>query len=273
MTSFNDSLYYFTADFIPSAQIDLIFLIIIALIFWTWNKTTGFQLLFLLSLSVSIAHIIQLFLPAIYVGQEQLPLTHTTVQAVTTFFAFFIPLAKNRLELAAVLGPVMAVSVTFLLFTGVPVFSLVGAIIIGGFIVYGFYRSFDWIGAMPDRYVMAFAIVLPAFLAGIIYPHTAYLLHAGYLLGAGIGVSLEFVKVRMNVSAAGFSKRLPAAAAGLAGIAALNIFAPFLFSPLPLPLLAQGIATGLWITIVLPILLVSLKIYEQEGKGKIISSS
>ncbi|TMW73766.1 hypothetical protein [Alteribacter natronophilus] len=270
MTTLDEPLYYFTADLITLDQLDLIFLVLIALIFWTYDKTKGFQLFFLLSLSVSLAHIILLFLPGIFVGQEQLPITHTPVQAVMTFSAFFIPLARNRVELAATLAPVFAISITFLLFTDVPVFSLIGAIGIGGFIVYGFYRSFEWIGGMPDRYVMAFAIVFPAFLTAVIYPYTSYLLHTGYLLGAGIGVSLEFVKVRTSIKKAGFLQRLAAAAAGLAGISAAHIFSPVLFSPFPLPALAQGIALGLWITLIFPLLLVLTGIYDQDGRAEIV---
>ncbi len=243
----------------------MVFLVLIGLTFWAINKTIGFQLLFLLSFSVIIAHIIRLFLPVVYIGDNLVPLTHPPIQAVMTFFAFFIPLARSRLELIATLAPIFAFSLTFLLFTNTPVFSIVSAIVIGGFIVYGFYRSFDWIESMPDRYLMLFSIVLPIFLAAIIYPNTSYLLHAGYLLGAGTGVSCEFIKVRMNIPSS-LSRRLIAALIGLSGIALLKVFAP-------LPLFGNGIAIGLWITLIVPLLLVMFNIYSQEGKGTLIDSN
>ncbi|MBM7097302.1 hypothetical protein JSY36_16335 [Bacillus sp. H-16] len=272
MTPFNESLPYLTSEFILVTELDIIFLVLIGLIFWAVNKTIGFQLFFLLAFSVTISNIIQLFFPGVIIGSTWVPLTHLPVQAVMTFFAFFIPLTRNKLELSASVAPILAFSITFLFFTNASVFSIVGAIIIGGFIVYAFYRSFDWIGSMPDRYVMVFSIILPVFLAAVIYPNTQALLHTGYLLGAGVGISLEFIKVRMSIPSATLRKRLTASAFGLFGIALFKIFAPFFFSWLPLPLFTMGVIIGLWITFIVPLLLVVTKFYKQEGVTQILES-
>ncbi|WP_026689300.1 hypothetical protein [Alteribacter aurantiacus] len=272
MTGLNESLPYLSSEFTLVTELDIIFLVLIGLIFWAINKTIGFQLFFLLSFSVTISHIIQLFFPGLIIGNNWVPLTHLPVQAVMTFFSFFIPLTRNRLELVACVAPILAFSITFLFFTQSSVFSIVGAILIGGFIVYGFYRSFDWIGAMPDRYIMAFAIILPVFLVALIYPNTQALLHTGYLLGAGVGISLEFIKVRMSIPSASFRSRITGCGIGLVGIALVKIFSPILFSWMPLPLFTMGLIIGLWITLIVPTLLVLTKLYQQDGIADVIKN-
>ncbi|WP_078597087.1 hypothetical protein [Evansella clarkii] len=253
---------------VPSEWLLIVFLIFMGGIFWSVNKATGFQVLFLTVFSMSIAHIITLHIPYFHAGDELLPFTHPNIQAVTTFFAFFIPLARNKTDVVLCMIPPALFSIMLLILTDTTAFSIAGGVLIGGFIVYTFYRSLDWIGGMPELYLIIFSILLPLFLAAILYPVNELLIYPGILLGTGIGVTLESIKIKMDISRNSPRKRFIAFFIGSAGIL-LFYGTDLLFNAwVPLPEMTLGIALGLWITILVPVLLILLKVYKPQTEAR-----
>ncbi|WP_096188455.1 hypothetical protein [Evansella halocellulosilytica] len=257
--------------FIPVDVLMFIFLIILSYVYWNVSKRVGFQLLYLTLFSIVIAHIITLYFPYLYTNEEHIPLTVISVQATMTFFAFFMPLAKNRSQLVLTIGLPLSFSLFLLLMTEVAVFSIIGGIFIGGFIIYTFYRTLDWIGSMPEPYLFAFSMILPLFLAAIIYPRMDYLLYPGILLGSGIGVTLEIFKVRLNNENNHVAKRLVGLLIGIGGLVIFYGIDQLVFPLLPFPELTKGIVVGLWITLLVPGLLIMLKLYGRKGKSRVFS--
>jgi len=245
----------------------LSFLILAGMIYWTISKRLGFQILYLTILSLSFGYIITMYFPYLLTEDELLPLTHPHIQASMTLFSFFIPLVRRRIEVILCLLPPLIISLSYLFFQGTPVFSVIGGILIGGFISYMFYRSLDWMGAMPEPYLFTFAIILPVFISGLIYPLTTFLLLPGILLGAGIGVTMEQFKIRMSLSTNTTAKLLSILLGAFGMIIGYLIFIvsgisfPFLF-------LIVGTITGLWVTFFVPALLVLAKIYNKQGKNR-----
>ncbi|MCE7794311.1 hypothetical protein K8O68_18180 [Salipaludibacillus sp. CUR1] len=246
----------------------LSFMIITGVIYWTLSKRLGFQVLYLTVLSLSFGFIITMYFPYLYTEEQLLPLTHPHIQASMTLFSFFIPLVKRRVEVMLCLFPPLVISVSYLFIQNTPVFSIVGGILIGGFISYMYYRSLDWMGAMPEPYLFAFSIILPLFLGGLIYPETGFLLLPGILLGAGTGVTLEQFKVRAKIKPGNMTAKLLSLLLGGFGLVMgylIYSFGPFNF---PFMTLVAGIFAGLWLTFFVPLLLLVTKVYEQQGKSR-----
>ncbi|WP_280768405.1 hypothetical protein [Salipaludibacillus daqingensis] len=245
----------------------LSFLILAGMVYWTISKRIGFQILYLTTLSLSFGFIITMYFPFLYAEDQHLPLTHPHIQASMTLFSFFIPLVRRRIEVLLCLFPPFVISLSYLFLQESSVFSVVGGILIGGFISYMFYRSLDWMGSMPEPYLFAFAIILPVFIGGLIYPNTSFLLLPGLLLGAGIGVTFEQYKIRMSVSHSNISKLL-SLILGTSGM--IMGYLIFIVSPISFPFLflIVGILGGIWITFFVPTLLILTKIYEQQGKSR-----
>ncbi|MDG5788708.1 hypothetical protein QA612_14605 [Evansella sp. AB-P1] len=266
MTSFSDSLVKIS---IQSDWLIILFLLIVGGIFWTIHMRLGFQVLYLTLLSMSIAHIITLYFPYMYTNDELLPITQPNVQTTMTLFAFFIPLARSRLHVLLCLTPPVLMSLLLVILTETHIFSIIGGILIGGFIIYTFYRTLDWIGAMPEPYLFVSAILFPLFLAAIIFPSELYLIYPGILLGSGIGVALEVFKVRMKISKTSILKRTGAFLIGALGIILFFGTDRFIQSWIPFTELTTGIVIGLWITFFVPILLILFKIYERKTKSRV----
>jgi hypothetical protein len=243
------------------------FLILAGIIYWTISKRIGFQVLYLTILSLSLGFIITLYFPFLRTEDELLPLTHPHIQASMTLFSFFIPLVRRRTEVFICLLPPLIISLSYLFFQGTPIFSVIGGILIGGFISYTFYRSLDWMGAMPEPYLFTFAIILPVFIGGLIYPYTSFFLLPGILLGSGIGVTMEQFKIRMSLSSQHMSKLL-SMLLGVFGI--IMGYLIFIISPISFPFLflVVGTIAGLWVTFFVPALLVLTKINKQQGKSR-----
>ncbi|SDY55837.1 hypothetical protein SAMN05421736_102264 [Evansella caseinilytica] len=244
----------------------LLSLILIGGIYWTVNKKFGFQALYLTTFSLSISCIIMLYVPLIYISAEPVPLTHINVQTIMTFFTFFIPLARNRTEAVLCLFPPTVISVVHLLFFETPVFSVVGGIVIGGFIIYAFYHTLDWIGGMPEPYILTFSIILPLFIAAIIYPAEELLLYPGILLGVGVGSTLESFKVRFDVQRQSFLRKLIGFIIGAAGLAVIYGIDRFVEPIFPFPEITTGVIAGLWMTFISPVVFIFLKIYYKHSR-------
>lgn len=269
MKKLNNDIYYssLSSYSIWSEWLLLSFLILTGLVYWTVSKRIGFQILYLTILSLSFGFIITMYFPFLRTDDQLLPLTHPHIQASMTLFSFFIPLVRRKIEVILCLLPPLIISLSYFFFQGSPVFSIVGGILIGGFISYMFYRSLDWMGAMPEPYLFTFAIILPVFIGGLIYPYTSFLLLPGILLGAGIGVTMEQFKVQMSLPTQTMSKLLSMLLGSFGMIMGYLIF---IVSPISFPFLflVAGTVAGLWVTFLVPALLISTKIYTQQGKSR-----
>ncbi|NJP37644.1 hypothetical protein [Alkalicoccus luteus] len=245
-----------------------VWLITAGTIFWTLDKRSGFQLLYLTVLSLSLGYIILMYFPFLLLSNDSVPFTHPHIQATVTLFAFLIPLCRRKTEAALCISAAAAVSLIYLLAGGVPVFTVTGGILIGGFISYTFYRSLEWIGSMPDAYLFSFAIILPFFLALLLAPDELFLVLPGLLLGTGIGAVLEQYKVRMFVEQTGVSAKWLASVIGAAGILFVHFGVRPAFDGFLIGDVAAGLFLGLWITIILPFIMVVSGLYVQYGRGE-----
>ncbi|GEL06916.1 hypothetical protein [Salisediminibacterium halotolerans] len=241
------------------------FLLIAGGIFWLRHKRTGFMILYLTVLSLSVSFIITLYFPYLYTEDMPVPITHPHIQATMTLTAFLIPLAKKRMTVLVLLVPITAMSFIYLLLHQIPALSIVGGILIGGFISYSYYRSQDWMGAMPEPFLFLFAAVLPMFIAVLVYPQTPFLYLAGVLFGTGVGAAYEQLKVRMIYEGTLLRNRVQAMVIGSFGIiSGYLLYTLGLFNS-PFLNFSFGLLTGLWITFIVPLLLVSLGFFSKEG--------
>lgn len=238
------------------------------MIYWTISKRIGFQILYLTILSLSFGFVITMYFPYLNTEDQLLPLTHPHIQASMTLFSFFIPLVQRKREVVLCLFPPMVISISYLFIQGSPVFSIVGGILIGGFISYMFYRSLDWMGAMPEPYLFTFAIILPLFIAGLIFPDTAFLVLPGILLGVGIGVTSEQFKVRLSIKGSSVTTKLLSLMVGAFGLIMGYLIFIMLSISFPFMFLIIGTLAGLWISFIVPALLVFMKIADQQGKSR-----
>ncbi|MFC5713332.1 phosphatase PAP2 family protein [Thalassorhabdus alkalitolerans] len=242
------------------------YVLIIPLIFWMFDKHLGFRLLYVYSFSmylhVFLNQIIIIDRPAAGIqGNGLSTFPSGPVQAATTFWGYLIPeVARRSFSLLAVLMIGIISFVT--LYTGAHLlFDVLGAVLIGSFIVYAAYRSLDWVGGMPDPFRFSFSLVLPCALL-LLFPESAH--YAGLLLGTGIGFSFEQVKVRMLISPH-WSRKFLAAIVGLTGLFLIVYIGTFL-SPTVLIHFLHFTFLGLWITLIAPYLFVRLRLFEQDGK-------
>lgn len=243
-------------------------LVIAGTVYWGLNKRAGFQLLYLTILSLSIGYIIIIHFPYLYLSNEVVSVTHPHIQATVTLFAFLIPLCKRKLDVAVCIAAPLVISITYLFVLGLPAFTISGGILIGGFISYTFYRSLEWLGSMPDSYLFTFALILPFFLSLLMYPEAYFLLFPGLLLGIGIGVSLEQYKVRIHIEATVRRAKIAAFVIGSIGVIFNEAALRPVLSVFTIGDLITGIFTGVWITLIVPFIMLTANLYEQHGKGE-----
>ncbi|TVP82737.1 MAG: hypothetical protein EA344_10735 [Alkalicoccus sp.] len=236
-------------------------------VYWGLDKRAGFQLLYLTILSLAVGYIIIMYFPYIQLNNQQALVTHPHVQTTVTLFAFLLPLCKRKYEVALCMAVPLAVSLGYLL-EGVSVFSITGGIIIGGFISYTLYRSHEWLGSMPDAYLFTFSIIMPIFISALIYPEAYFLLLPGILLGIGVGASMEQYKIRLHVEATPRKSKVIAFIIGSAGIVFLLSAVRPVFSVFMTGELVTGVFIGLWITLILPFLLLVANLYERHGSAE-----
>ncbi|CAM3800761.1 hypothetical protein [Alkalicoccus chagannorensis] len=234
-------------------------------IFWGLDKRAGFQLLYLTVVSLTLSYIIVMYFPYLDLGNENVPVTHPHVQATVTLFSFLLPLCRTRLQTSLCVASPAVVSMFYLLVQGVPAFTIAGGILIGGFISYTYYHSLEWIGAMPDLYLFLLAIILPFFLSLLIYPQEYFLLLPGLLLGIGVGATLEQYKIRMNLEQTRRRSKFICFAVGAAGIIFVMAGVRPAFEGFMTGELITGVFTGLWITLIVPFMMIVSQLYEQFG--------
>ncbi|MCR6096685.1 hypothetical protein HXA31_05225 [Salipaludibacillus agaradhaerens] len=244
------------------------FLLLTGVIYWTMSKRLGFQVIYLTLLSLSFGFIITMYFPYLYTEDELLPLTHPHIQAAVTLFTFFIPLVKRRIEIGLCLAPPVLISVCYLFLQNTPVFSIVGGIMIGGFISYMYYRSLDWMGAMPEPYLFSFAIILPLFIAALIFSVSSFLILPGILLGLGTGATIEQFKVRVLIRKANMTAKLLSLLLGSTGLIIGYLLFTFSGFDSAFSYALVGIVTGLWISLLVPGLMRVTKLYDNQGKHR-----
>ncbi|MDE5412264.1 phosphatase PAP2 family protein [Alkalihalobacterium chitinilyticum] len=243
---------------------EYIYFIFIPIIYWAIHKQTGFQLLslFLFSMYVNsfIKDVFMIERPEVTPLDNgySFPSAHT--QAATTFWGYLIPAVTK--QWFTIFACLMIALVAFSqLYSGAHwPFDVLGAIIIGAFLVYASYRSLDWTGGMPERIKLSLWVIIPVALF-VLSPDQA--LFSGVLLGAGIGYHLEQTKNRMDIKVT-FIRRVIAIIIGLMGIISLQTIGLYLPDQVVIEFI-YAIGIGLWITYIAPILFVSLKIYGQQG--------
>ncbi|PRO66700.1 hypothetical protein [Alkalicoccus urumqiensis] len=222
-------------------------------VIWSLHKRAGVELLYLTVLSLALSYILLMYVPPFEMTMgEAVAVTHPHIQATITLSAFLFPLCSKKWELAGCIFLPTAIAVSYLLLFQVPVFTIVGAVLIGGFLSYIYYHSLEWLGAMPDTYILAFAVILPIFTAVLIYPENYFLFLPGLLLGTGVGAAMEQYKVRMRLDAEGRRVRLWTGILGVSGIILLFMGVRPVIEQLPGGEGFSGFLTGLWITFLVP---------------------
>ncbi|WP_216831732.1 phosphatase PAP2 family protein [Alkalihalobacterium elongatum] len=253
------------SSFLQLISHEYVYFIIIPIIYWAIHKQTGFQLLSLFFISMYVNSFIK---DVFMIERPELslqlndgysfPSIHT--QAATTFWGFLIPAVTKQwfTVLACFIVALVAFSQ---LYSGAywPI-DVIGAIIIGAFMVYASYRSLDWTGGMPERIKISLWTIIPITLF-VLSPDQAF--YSGVLLGAGIGYHLEQTKNRMDVKAP-ILKKVIAIVIGLMGIIALQTIGMYLSGHVIIEFI-YAIGIGLWITYIAPIIFVSLQLYRQQG--------
>ncbi|ADH99783.1 hypothetical protein [Salisediminibacterium selenitireducens] len=255
----------FTHIEIISEYLFLSLLAIVSIVLWTKHKRLGFNMLYLTILSLTVGYIILLNIPYLFTEDGLIPITHPHIQATMTLTGFIIPLLIRRSFVFLTLIPITLICIYYLFIYQIPLFSIIGGLFIGGFISYAFFKSQDWMGAMPDPYLLAFAIVIPIAALFFIYPEMPLVYLPGVMLGAGVGTGLETLKIRMSISSSNLRNKIVASGLGLFGIIlGYLLYSLHLFDG-PFPSILLGIVTGLWITFFVPYLSVLLGFYGREG--------
>ncbi|OLO42858.1 hypothetical protein BTR23_02335 [Alkalihalophilus pseudofirmus] len=255
----------FFNSFIHLISHEYVYFIAIPIIYWAIHKQTGFQLLSLFLFSMYVNNFIKdIFMVERPNGALQLndgysfPSGHT--QAATTFWGYLIPSVSK--QWFTILSCFIVASVAFTrLYTGAHwPFDILGAIVIGSFLIYASYRSLDWAGGMPERIKISLWLIVP-FALFILSPEQAFF--SGLLLGSGLGYHLEQTKNRMDIKVSLLKKAI-AILIGIMGIVAIQTIDMFLPNQVFIEFI-HAIGLGLWITYIAPMLFVSLRIYQQQG--------
>ncbi|AOM82660.1 hypothetical protein [Salisediminibacterium beveridgei] len=248
-----------------SEYLFLTLLVIVSTVIWTKHKRLGFNILYLTVLSLTIGYIILLNVPYLYTEDGLIPVTHPHLQAVMTLTGFVIPLLLRKSFVIISILPVILLSSVYLLVYDIPLFSIIGGLFIGGFISYAYFRSQDFMGAMPETYLLMFAITLPIAALFFIFPETPIVYLPGVMLGAGVGIGFEALKIRMSLSSSSFKNKIFCLTMGFFGIFLGYLLYSLQLFDSPFLSLGLGLITGLWITFIVPFLAVALGFYGREG--------
>lgn len=248
-----------------SEYLFLALLVIVSSVLWTKHKRLGFNILYLTILSLTIGYIVLLNVPYLYTEEGLIPVTHPQLQAVMTLTGFVIPLILRKSFVLLSLLPVILISTVYLLFYDIPLFSIIGGLFIGGFISYAYFRSQDWMGSMPESYLLMFAVTLPIAALFFIFPETPIVYLPGVMLGAGVGIGIETLKVRMSLSSSTFKNKIICLIMGVFGLFLGYLLYSLQLFDSPILSLGLGLLTGLWITLIVPFLAVTLGFYGREG--------
>lgn len=238
-------------------------------IIWCFEKRIGFQLLYLTFFSFCIAMVALLFFPPITLNNEQLPFQiepFLQMIAVVSFYYIYGNTSKARLFVYFLL-PFIAGSLFYLIFP-LHILTVINSILVGGFIIFTFRRSQDWLGGLPEPLLFSFTILLPIFFAILFYPTNEGILYSGILLGSGLGFLLELLKIRFTYVSLTFLKRILVFLIGALGLI-LIFLVESLINIHPLSTFLFGFLIGAWICFFVPALFVSLKIYSVQKRQNV----
>lgn len=251
----------------PAQWFFLLFLILMNAFIWTTHKRLGFQIFYVTLLSLTIAFVLVMQLPYIYTRSDTILITNPLTQSITTFFLLFIPLVKNRVQLIICVLIPLGTGV-YLLLQDISLISLLNALLIGAFIVYAYYRSLDWLSGVPESYLISLAVLLPVFLGGILYPNFSFMFLPGLMLGIGVGIMMELLKIQVDISKLTFYQRIATIFIGSTGILLLIFFNDLIGNITVFDNLIFGCLLGIWMTLIVPMLLVAINIYPKKTEMK-----
>lgn len=241
------------------------YFIILPIIYWGIHKRIGFHFLYVLIFSMYINELLKsMFMinrPTLTDGQSDYSFPSGHVQAATTFWGFLIPIISRRWFTLLACLILLFVALERLHSGAHWPIDVIGAFVIGLFLVFASFRSLEWIGAIPDRIKLLLTIALPVALF-ILAPKEAF--YTGLLLGSGIGFLLEQWKNRMVISKQ-LSHKILACLIGLVGLMILQA-GSILLPNQSIFVLLHAVVMGLWITYFAPMLFVRLNIYAHERK-------
>ncbi|RSL30961.1 hypothetical protein D7Z54_23655 [Salibacterium salarium] len=239
---------------------DWLFLLVIAILYWTVDKHIGMKLLVIVTLSVYVHGLIRYTFSPLPAGSTfTFTFPAREVQAATSFLGFLIPeVSKKRFTLFSS-GVIFLIAGITLVHGAHSLHDVIMAVMIGGFIVYAVYRSMDWIGSVPEPYIFSFSLVLPSSLL-LLFPEGAQ--YAGFLLGGGIGYSFEKIKTRVSLSSH-MQNKIITAVIGLAGLLIIAYAQTWLPSTTLFHFIHASLL-GVWITFIHPLLSIRLGLNQQE---------
>ncbi|MBU8907714.1 phosphatase PAP2 family protein [Desertibacillus haloalkaliphilus] len=242
------------------------YFLLIPFIYWVVHKKIGFYLFYVFLFSMYVNEFLKSTFMIERPGDHQ-PLTtgysfpSGHVQAATSFWGFLIPAISKRWFTVFACVYIGLISFSRL-YTGAhwPA-DVVAAILISSFIIYMSYRSYDWLGSMPDNYKLIFSFVIPIALV-LLNPKSSFF--AGLLLGVGVGYGFEQIKNRMVISP-NYTRKTIAFLIGTIGLFSIYSLS-FLLPEQPAILFIHAALMGMWITWLAPMLFIKFKIYERSGK-------
>lgn len=245
-----------------------IYLMSIALLYWTVDKHISFKLFVVLALTIYI----HAFIYQLIAGEHSLSPSHQflpaeTVQLATAFWGYFIVEINNRKFsiIASVL--ILLIAIISFLSGDYAAHHIIVGMILGIFIIYAVYRTRDWMNTAPEPLIFSFSLVLPSALF-LLFPEGA--VACGLLLGGGVGYSVETIKNRMTYPDY-LKKRVAAGIIGLVGLLFLIYLQQWLLHSV-LTVYLHAAFVGLWVTLIYPLFMIYIGWYKQDG-GFISKSS
>ena len=239
-----------------------LYILIILIIAFCFNRQAGLQLFSLVTFSLYLSTVLHHFH---FLEQDRsetathlIPNINTHLLVLSVFFCYLIPAISKRLFTIVSLLFLILMSFIHVLYYEFAIWDISITISIGIFIVFTFYRSLDWLGAIPEQLKLMLIFIIP-FCLFLLSFENGYLV--GLLFALMLGIHVEKLKLSSQILQ-GFYKKLFAFFIGLSGMYIID----FIFHSIPqttLTQIAQGVASGIWLTYFAPLLLVKLHVYER----------
>lgn len=242
------------------SSMNLYFLLILMIAF-SFNRTAGLQLLLLVAFSVYLSNFLEHFYfleQSSHSNFNLMPHIHSHLLVLSVFFLYLIPAVSKRLfTIVSLLFIFLNIVIHIYHFNHVP-WDIVLTVVLALFIVFTFYRSLDWVGAIPEqlKLMLIFLIPLCLFLLSI---ENAYVV--GLMFSIMFGMHLEQLKLGSMISNS-LSKKAIAFLIGIIGYSLIQLIF-FYINHVPSTLLIKGIIVGFWLAFFAPIILIKLHVYER----------
>lgn len=239
-------------------------------IYWCYEKTSSFQILFLSLISLCVGTVATQFFPSLIINDELVPFaTLPLLQFVSVISFYYIYGSENKERFFIYFLIPIFLGIIFVIFQYIHILTMMNSIIIGGFVVFTFRRSEEWLGGMPEPLLLTIAFAIPFFFAIMLYPHETGLFYSGMILGTSVGTIYELSKLRFTYRSIRLREKMIALLLGNFGlllIASLQKLINFL----PLGTIIHGALIGIWIYYIVPYILISFNIYRTEATGSIL---